>query len=219
MGLRGPKPKGRATRVWSPELAYAVGLLATDGCLSGDGRHIDLTSKDVDQLKNFMKCICVVHKISQKKSGYNGKFQSRVQFSDVLFYEFLTKIGLTPAKSKTMGILAIPDKYFFDFLRGSFDGDGCFYSYFDPRWRSSFMYYVQFTSASMPHIEWMRSELKAALGVFGHITTSASIFNLKYAKKEALKILKMMYKDKEAVCLKRKLTKVKKALQISREML
>ncbi len=222
MGIPGPKPKGKATRTWSPELAYAVGLLATDGCLSGDGRHVDLTSKDIDQLENFMKCIGVVHKISQKKSGYNGGIQSRVQFSDVLFYNFLVSIGLTPAKSKTMGVLAIPSKYFFDFLRGSFDGDGCFYSYFDPRWKSSFMYYIMYSSASMTHLEWLRGELKNALGVTGHITTGgpyANVFNLKYAKKEALKILKKMYKDKKCVYLKRKLVKVKKALQISGEML
>ena len=35
---------------WTSELAYAVGLLTTDGSLSKDGRHIDLTSKDVEQL-------------------------------------------------------------------------------------------------------------------------------------------------------------------------
>ncbi|MDO8520530.1 MAG: hypothetical protein Q7S52_00235 [bacterium] len=222
MGLRGPKPKGKAKRIWSAELAYAVGLLATDGCLSGDGRHIDLTSQDKEQLKNFMKCIGVTHKISQKRSGYTEKLQTRVQFSDVLFYQFLVDAGLTPAKSKTIGPLAIPPKYFFDFLRGAFDGDGCFYSYFDQRWKSSFMYYLVFTSASMAHIEWIRGKLRNSLGVNGHITFGgqhASVYNLKYAKKEALKILKKMYKEKKCVRLTRKWKKVKKALQINGEVL
>jgi len=31
---------------WTPDLAYAVGLLVTDGNLSGDGRHITLRSKE-----------------------------------------------------------------------------------------------------------------------------------------------------------------------------
>ncbi len=34
---------------WTANLAYAVGLITTDGCLSKDGRHIDLTSKDLEQ--------------------------------------------------------------------------------------------------------------------------------------------------------------------------
>lgn len=39
------KPKGKPVK-WSPKIAYAVGLITTDGSLSKDGRHIDLTSKD-----------------------------------------------------------------------------------------------------------------------------------------------------------------------------
>lgn len=39
------KPQGKPI-TWSPEIAYAVGLLTTDGSLSIDGRHIDFTSKD-----------------------------------------------------------------------------------------------------------------------------------------------------------------------------
>jgi len=34
------KPLGRINTVWNHRLAYATGLLATDGCLSKDGRHI-----------------------------------------------------------------------------------------------------------------------------------------------------------------------------------
>ena len=31
---------------WTPELAYIVGLITTDGCLSSDGRHLTFTSCD-----------------------------------------------------------------------------------------------------------------------------------------------------------------------------
>ena len=68
-----------------------------------------------------------------------------------------------PRKSLTMGKLKIPNKYFFDFLRGCFDGDGCFYSYWDPRWRSSHMFYLEFVSASKKHINWLQNELKKKL--------------------------------------------------------
>ena len=73
-------------------------------------------------------------------------------------HQFLISIGLTSAKSKTIPKLKIPKEYYVDFLRGCFDGDGSFYSYFDPRWKSSFMFYISFTSASKSFIDWIRKE-------------------------------------------------------------
>lgn len=214
--MAGIKPKRRVHIKWSPEFAYAIGLLATDGCLLNDGRHIDITSKDVEQLKNVLLCLGIKNKIGKKSSGYGrDKKYPRIQFGDVVFYKFLLGIGLTPAKSKTIGALAIPDKYFFDFLRGSFDGDGCFYSYYDPRWKASFMFYVVFNSASKKHIDWLRGVLYRKLKVKGHITNDGrSTFMLRYAKRESLRILRKMYHDSKAVCLKRKNLKIKRALAI-----
>lgn len=48
---------------WSNELAYAVGLIATDGNLSKDGRHIELTSKDTEQLETFKRCLKLKNRI------------------------------------------------------------------------------------------------------------------------------------------------------------
>lgn len=108
MGKHGPKPKGRVSTEWSPRLAYVVGLLATDGNLSKDGRHIELTSKDRSQLETFIRCLGLSVKISEKTSGYTGNKITRVAFGDVLFYRWLVSIGLTPNKSKTLGPLKVP---------------------------------------------------------------------------------------------------------------
>lgn len=210
------RPKEKVNKTWSPHLAYAIGLLATDGCLSPDGRHMDLTSKDTEQLKNFLRCLGIRVKIGQKSSGFNKKKYPHVQFGDVVFYRFLMDIGLTPAKSRTLGAVLIPGVYFFDFLRGAFDGDGTFYSYWDPRWKSSFMFYTAFTSASNTHIIWLRDELNTRLKIKGHITHDRRkvTYQLKYAKKESLKLLRKMYHRGVVVYLKRKRLKIDKALRI-----
>lgn len=224
MGKRGPKPgfnaKRRINTAWSAELAYAIGLLATDGCLSPPGHLIDLTSVDREQLKNFNRCVRVDFLIAPKKSSTTEK-ALRVQFKNVLFYEFLLSVGLTPAKSKTLGPLKIPGRYFFDFLRGSFDGDGCTYSYFDPRWRSSFMFYTSFASASPAHLSWLRKEIYRRVGVHGHITTNGRHITqqLKYAKADSLKLLRKMYYSRNVVCLSRKRLKIEKMLAIVGERL
>ena len=220
MGLRGPKSKGRIKIKWSPNFAYAIGLLTTDGHLSKDGRHFDLTSKDIEQIENFLKCLGINNKIGTKLSGI-GNLSYRVQFGDVLFYKFLLQIGLTPAKSKTLGIVQVPKKYFFDFLRGVFDGDGSFYSYFDPRWKSSFMFYTTFISASEKYTLWLRLCINKMIGVKGHISKDGKkrTFQLKYAKSESIKVLKKIYYRKRLVCLSRKRDKIEKALQIKKIVL
>lgn len=216
MGKRGPKPKGKVRIRWSPEFAYAIGLIATDGNLSSDGRHLELTSNDLEQLRNFMKCLGIKVPISYKTSGFSKKLCPRIQFSDVVLYRFLLSIGFMPRKSKVLSKIKIPKKYFFDFLRGHLDGDGTFYSYWDPRWRSSFMFYTVFISASRNHIYWIRRELFKLLATKGHINEnkSKSTIELKYAKRESLILLKKIYHPKGAMCLSRKRLKIQRALSM-----
>jgi len=213
--MPGIKPREKVNRQWSPKLAYAVGLLATDGNLSPDGRHLNFTSKDFELIESFKHCLGIENKIGKKaREASKAKRYFYVQFGDVVFYRFLLTLGLTPAKSKTIGKLDIPAEYFFDFLRGSFDGDGTFFSYWDPRWRSSFMFYTVFISASINHLNWIREEIHKRLDVLGHITHDGRriTYHLKYAKKDSLKILKRMYYNPDIIYLKRKYLKIEKAL-------
>lgn len=215
---KGPKPKQIIDTTWRSELAYTVGLIATDGCLSSSGLLIDLTSKDREQLLNFSKCLGRDFTIGTKLNG-TGHECLRIQFKNRLFYDFLLSVGLTPKKSLTMGEIFVPGEYFFDFLRGCFDGDGTFYSYWDPRWRSSHMFYVAFASGSRAHIEWLQYEIEKRAGVRGHIAEgiTSSALQLRYAKKESLEIINKMYYNPDVICLSRKKIKIEKALAIEHE--
>jgi len=221
VGKRGPKPKGRVKIQWSPEFAYAVGLIASDGNLSSNGRHITFVSKEREQIKNFLDCLKISVKIGNTFSGYSGVRAYRVQFGDVLFYRYLQSIGLSSAKSKTIGVLKIPDQYFFDFLRGVFDGDGSTHSYWDKRWKSSYMFYLGFASASKAFTDWLRAKIREFAGSSGHITKDGrgSTFQLKYAKDESVVVLRKMYPSKSCVCLARKYLKIQKMLAIVGESL
>lgn len=204
---------------WSPDLAYAVGLIVTDGCLSSLKKRITLTSKDKIQISNFKRCLGIENKIGRVHSGSTDAMCYRVQFGDKDFYDFLCRIGLMPQKTKKLNTIKIPEKYFFDFLRGHFDGDGTFYFYWDKRWKSSFMYYMAFYSASKPHLEWIRSKLKKKLGIAGYLseTPIRSTHILRYAKAASLKITKNLYYSDKNMCLPRKRLKIIKALSIMHE--
>lgn len=213
MGMRGPKPKGKVSIEWSPDLAYAVGLITADGNLSKDGRHIIFTSKDYDLSETFAKCLGLKNKIGYKSSGYGiGKIYSVIQFGDIVFYRWLQSIGLTPKKSKTISSLNIPENVFFDFLRGLFDGDGCIYSYWDPRWHSSFMFYLGFTSGSDAFIAWLRLRLRQILSINGQIANGTRATTLRFAKAESLKIIEKMYYNTSVPKLDRKYQKILKIL-------
>ncbi len=102
-----------------------MGLITTDGSLSIDGYHIVLVSKDIQLLKTFKRCLNLKNKIGPRSNGLSiKKDYHHIQLGDVMLYRRLLKIGLTPNKAKTIGKLRIPNKYFFDFLRGVFDSDG-----------------------------------------------------------------------------------------------
>src|SRR5687768_5057780 len=100
---------------WTSALAYAVGLIATDGNLSGDGRHIAIPSKDIDLLECLRRCLGLTNRIGQARSG-RGRMYYKLQWSDRRLYDWLEGIGLTPAKSLTLGALAVPNEYFADFF-------------------------------------------------------------------------------------------------------
>lgn len=195
MEKRGAKPQKQVSTEWSPKLAYAVGLIATDGCLSKDGRHIDFTSKDQDLISTFRECLGLKNKIGTKRSGFTCKKEYyRLQFGDVSFYNWLCVVGLSPHKSKTLGELIIPDKFFFDFLRGCFDGDGTIFAYWDKRWHSSYMYYVAFASASIDYLEWLQRTIFKLLNINGKIRGSNKIcYQLAFAKQGSRILFNKMF--------------------------
>jgi len=208
------KPLKKTLIKWSPNFAYAIGLLVIDGNLSKDGRHIDFTSSDKEQIKTFIRCLLLSSKIGQKKLSTSSRPCYRVQWGDINFYKFLCTIGLMPNKIKVIALIKVPNIYFFDFLRGHFDGDGTIYAYWDKRWKSSYMFYTVFNSASKKHIEWLRSIIYNKLKIKGHICKSRSVYQLKYAKKESLKLLPKMYYNNKIPHLERKRLKTNKILKI-----
>jgi hypothetical protein len=203
---------------WRADIAYIVGLITTDGSLSKDGRHIVFVYKDIDQLDTFKDILHLKVKIGTRSSSYKpNKEYYHVQFSNIKLYKFLLKIGLTPNKTKTIGALQIPDQFFADFLRGHIDGDGSISSYYDPRWKNSFMVYTTFLSASKKHLEWIQRRISNLYRINCHVVEGQRCFRIRIAKKDSLRLWRQIYSNPHAPCLKRKLFKVQQSLAIIHE--
>jgi len=178
--------------IWSPRLAYVIGLITTDGCLSIDGHHIDFTSKDLELVKIFKDYLNLDNKITKKTRGREKeKKYFRIQFGDANFYEFLLSIGLTAHKSKTIGALNIPDEYFTDFLRGCIDGDGCIRTFKHPE-SKNLQLRLNVCSASEDFLIWLKNNSKN-FGVEGYFKKATRVFTLEYAMAESINLLNRIY--------------------------
>ena len=200
---------------WSPNFAYAIGLIATDGNLSKDGRHLNMTSKDKDMISTFKKCFGLKNKIGRKareRSKIKKYFQ--VQFGDKNFYGFLLSLGLTPAKSKTINSLNIPDEYFADFLRGCIDGDGNINIASHPE-SKHLQLRTRLSSASPLFLNWIKNKIFNQFKIKGGwIESKENICVLVYAKADSIKLLNFRYYSREVSCLKRKYIIAKPFLRV-----
>ena len=176
------------------DLWYLVGLIATDGCLSGDGRHIDITAKDFDFLDAVRGSLNVTNKIGFKVSG-GGHINRRIYITNKNLYEFLLEVGLTPRKSLTLGHLNIPEHGFVDFLRGVIDGDGGIRGWIHPS-NGGEQWVLRIYSAAPVFTEWIKNAIETWFNVKGRVhLNKVKVFTVKFGKLAAQRILKECYYD------------------------
>jgi hypothetical protein len=121
-----------------------------------------------------------------------------------------------PDKTGLLEKINVPDKYFFDFLRGHLDGDGSVFTYKDRYMQykgKRYSYnrlYTSFISLSPNHIRWMRLKINKLLNIKGALTSylkenrKLPIWQLRFAKKESLILLNRIYYTPNLPCLIRK---------------
>ncbi len=186
--------KSKVKIEWSASFAYAIGLIASDGNISTNGRNFNLTSKDLENVENFRQCLGVDNKIGLKsRGGSEEKKYFCIQIGDINFCDFLNSIGLTKNKSKSIQKVDVPYEFFRDFLRGCHDGDGSIYYFIHPESRKP-QYRLSFASASPSFLEWMKQNISLHLGITGGwVGPSKGCHMLRYAKSDSLRILNFMY--------------------------
>lgn len=166
------------------DLWYLVGLIASDGCLSSDGRHIDITSADRDFLESIRQVLPGTRAaVTPKTRGYHIQLTSRP------FYQFLHSIGLHPRKSLTLEKLKVPDTYFRDFLRGQIDGDGNIRRWTHPS-NGVEQWALRIYTASQNYAFWLQDSIERILRVRGSIYQTRPK-NQKHATQYVLKFGKL----------------------------
>lgn len=113
--------------------AYWLGFIAADGCLSSDSEiprmSIGLSLKDISHLekfKNEIKFTGIISKkiqLHKKTNHYNESCGIEIRRKSL--YEDLINHGVKPNKSKDLSLPNLSDDLMRHYIRGYFDGDGC----------------------------------------------------------------------------------------------
>jgi len=115
-------------------MGYLLGYITADGSIgiSKDRKKhpltLNITSAEKKHLYRLKKALESEHKIS-KKSGGSNNFAYQLQIRNPVITEDLIKLGILPRKTYNLNPIKVPEKYFPDFVRGFFDGDGTVYIY------------------------------------------------------------------------------------------
>jgi hypothetical protein len=195
----------------TPESAYWMGMLCTDGCIVDyqDGAPqiiLDLAEKDrahVEKFRSFLKSTHAITTLTRAKTviaGYDVAERRSVAFRvrSAPLVEALARRGIacksplrTPTKDITDSV---------DFWRGCIDGDGTV------RWttdRAGYTYASLILCGHMPLLEKFQIFL-ARVNVTANVTdTTSGIYQIRLLGSGALKVIELLYKN-DNVALDRK---------------
>jgi len=192
----------------TPNFNYLLGLIASDGYVNrkkrGETVVLGFGSKYPDELKL----------LKELQSLYGGRIHSGSNKSNYIhltnhnFYEYCLSIGLSPKKSLSLDVTkwfsGLCEENKWAFIRGCFDGDGCFTHFFNSFGR--FEGRANFTSGSEPFAKMIHDFLKLNT----KINKYKNNYNLNINCSNIEKTFSPMYKNIETeLYLERKYLKYK----------
>lgn len=191
--------------------AYWLGFIYADGYIVDNPTNrcyelaIEINSQDCDLLYEFNEELGGVHKILLKHNrksfnGYDYETDSciiRVYSKDIV--EDLMELGVVPNKTNEISFPTC-NNYFWDFVRGFNDGDGCIYV--NPRNYIS----VKFVNSNEAFLKYIKEKIFDNLGIKGSIYKEKDKkYQLTYFRQSDVKLLlDHLYQNDEHPRLDRK---------------
>lgn len=184
--------KRKDLKIEGSSLWYLVSLVTSDGSLSKDRRHIDITSENYNFLNRLVKKLKIPNRVCTKNKG-TSKEAYHIQIANKNFYDFLISIGLMPNKSLIINKVEVPRVYFLDFLRGVIDGDGGIQRWIHHTNRKE-QWNLRIASGSKKFLIWLKNKIEKIIGAEGKLYSQGkNQFRLKYGKMCARVIAQKCY--------------------------
>lgn len=205
----------------SSNMAYILGLLASDGSVSKKENlvAIQLAANDkniLEKIKNETESQRPLQFYIRKETGneiVSFRTWSKTWKNDLAHY------GIIPQKTfKLIPPYLLNDKYNIDYIRGYFDGDGSIYYV-----QNQNRVFVEITGASKIMIDWIQDRLINQYHIIINrpfvetLSNGTKIYKIKIgSKKEIEKLYKIFYKEK-SFYIQRKKDKFHSLLNIPRD--
>lgn len=204
---------------WSPSMAYILGFIFADGniiCTKRKTWFLSIQITDKEILEKMKIKLGSSHVISERKTRPGHKRLYRLQIGSKDMCSDLLNLGLTERKSKTLKFPRVPKKYFFDFLRGYFDGDGGVWVGLKNKKNTTKTLVIStyFTSGSRDFLLTLKNILTKKGFSGGSLVTKERGFDLKYSIKNSLLLCKNMYNSNCPLFLSRKKGKFERYIRM-----
>lgn len=172
-------------KVWSNNMAYILGFILADGCISGATQTVTISQKEPEILDKIKIELGSNYPLQlNKKTGvYLLNLNSKILKEDLI-----TIHGITQNKSLTVHFPYVPDEYLHHFVRGYFDGDGNIYS------RG---YLISFVGGSLDFMEGLKKVLEPK-GFEPRIISKGKFYRLYISGRKTIKeFYNWIYKEGE----------------------
>lgn len=184
---------------WSTDMAYVLGFFAADGYITVNKRGgqfwcIQITDKKL--LEQIKKVVGAGHKIGIRFMGKSESTLYRLQIGSIEMCDDLRKLGFSEQKTKSLVVPNIPQKYFSDFTRGYFDGDGNVWIGFVHKKskKPNLTLRTMFTSCSLNFLEQLQKRLRNFNIEGGSVYISKENYSrLQFSTNDSLKLFDFMY--------------------------
>lgn len=129
----------------TPDFDYFLGILATDGCVTGIQTALEFAENNREILEHYNRFLGNVCNINSRYCPRRDNTYYAIKYKNEEIVNYLSTFGIVPRKSNTLELKYIN----WNVLRGIFDGDGSLIQ--DKRCACSFKFKI--TSGSMRFIK------------------------------------------------------------------
>ncbi|MDP3996848.1 MAG: hypothetical protein Q8P86_04120 [bacterium] len=189
-------------KVWTSEMAYALGLFSADGNFIKNKRgacYFSLEINDGNIIRKVKECLGSDHKIGVRVDKKSTKPRYRLQIGSREFYDDLRLLGFDKNKTFHLSVPLVPIEYFGDYVRGYFDGDGNVWVGFHNKHRKNSTKVIEtaFTSCSLLFLNQLHIRLKNSGIVGGRIynAKNGNFSRLMFSISDSLKLYEIMYNN------------------------
>lgn len=182
----------------TPEKAYWLGFVCSDGHITPSEGKTVLSSKDPEVLEKFRDAIQSEHAITilgntpDKRTGKTYRSYA-LQVTNSKFTSWVVHKGITSEKSTNVSFPDIDEELYSYFIAGLFDGDGSL-SRRDGKVRVNLIS----TKEMLAYIQnYLYTRFTISVGVLSKVSLKVNNVYKMYLYKDAIKFLDFLYEDSD----------------------